>query len=197
MLHHTVRARPERLLFVTWTEARALWDRLVAAAPGLQALCLMPDHLHLLHERDVRVPLGAALSGYARWLAHRREPGGPLVLPQAPPDRALQGDKQLRSVRYVHLNPCRARLVTDLLAWPFSTHRDAVGLAAFPVVRRQADPAAFHRYVSADPTVNVEGTELPSPSVHVPDAGAVLAAVSALTRRTVDGLDRRGPERTL
>lgn len=36
----------------------------------------------------------------------------------------------------MHPNPCRARLVADPLAWPFSTHRDAVGLAVDPVVPR-------------------------------------------------------------
>ena len=197
MLHHTARALPERLLFTSWIEAAVLWDCVVRAAPGLQALCLMPDHLHLLHEADLRLRLAAALSGYTRWLNRRRGPGGPLLRPLEAPDRALEGDKQRRSIRYVHLNPCRARLVADPLAWPFSTHRDAVGMAAFPVVPRRSDAPGFHRYVSSDPTVHVDGTELPTISVAVPDAGQVLHATSAVARAPVLALSAHGRARAL
>lgn len=198
MLHYAPRALPGRLLFVDWFEAAALWACVVRAAPGLRALCLMPDHFHLLHDdAELRLRLAAALSGYTRWLNGRRGPGGALFRPLEEPDRALEGDKQRRSVRYVHLNPCRARLVADPLAWPFSTHRDAVGMAAFPVVARRTDAPGFHRYVSSDPTVNVDGTELPTVSVAVPDAGQVLYATSAVTRTPMRALSERGPARDL
>jgi hypothetical protein len=134
MRHLVVRARPGRLLFVTWSEGRALWDRVVGAAPGLAALVLMPDHLHLLHAADVRIALARALSGYTRWLARRRGPRGPLIRPIEAPEPLRDDGKIRRNVRYVHLNPCRGNLVRDPLAWPLSTHRDAVGLAPFPAV---------------------------------------------------------------
>src|SRR5687768_15753019 len=108
----------------------------------------MPDHLHLLHEADVRDRLIHALVGYVQWVNHRRGDHGALLEPVPAAGAALEGDKRNRSVRYVHLNPCRARLVSDPLAWPLSTHRDAVGLSAFPVIGRQRDPYGFHRYVS-------------------------------------------------
>jgi len=70
------------------------------------------------------------------------------------------------------LNPCRDGLVRDPLAWPWSTHRDAVGAVAEPWVtaatlaRELARPRNgfegwLHRYVSADPSVAVTGTPFP------------------------------------
>lgn len=53
-------------------------------------------------------------------------------------------------------------MVTDPLSWAFSTHRDACGLALDPVRKRVPDVHRFHRYVSADPTVAVDGTLLPA-----------------------------------
>lgn len=197
MLHQVARALPGRLLFTSWSEGRALWDRVVRAAPGLTALCLMPDHLHLLHEADLREPLAHALSGHTRWLNARRRRAGPLMEPLQAPGPLRDDGKVRRNVRYVHLNPCRAHLVADPLAWPLSTHRDAVGLAAFPVVPVRRDPEGFHRYVSSDPLVRVDGTELPRVTVAVPDATQVLHATSAVTRTPLPDLLRRSPARAL
>jgi hypothetical protein len=44
-----------------------------------------------------------------------------------------------RTVRYIHLNPCRGELVSRPLAWPWSTHRDRLGLAVRPAVSRAAE----------------------------------------------------------
>jgi hypothetical protein len=99
----------------------------------------------------------------------------------------------------VHLNPSRSSLVTDPLVWPFSTHRDACGLAVPGVVPREHDVERFHRYVSSDPRVAVNGTPLPTLR---PDAArspeAVLHAVSAVTRTPLSWItQRRIPERRL
>jgi hypothetical protein len=91
-------------------------------------------------------------------------------------------------------------MVNDPLAWPFSTHRDAVGLAVEPVRAAAADPHALHHFVSGDPSVRVEGTELPVERLWRsagPRVEEVRAAVSARTRTTLDGLERPGPARTL
>jgi hypothetical protein len=197
MLHFSPRAVPGRLLFRDWTEGRALFTRVVRACPGLLALAVLPDHFHLLHEGDVRLRLAAALASHAQWLNHRRGRTGPLFRPLQAPDRALYAEKRSRSLRYVHLNPCRARLCDDPLGWPLSTHRDAVGLAAFPVIEPHPDPQWFHEYVSSDPTVAVDGTELPSLRVAIPTPAQVLHATSAVCRAPVVGLARRGPGRTL
>lgn len=197
MFHLVARSIDRSLLFRDWTEARALWARVLTAAPSPTALVLMPDHLHLLHRTDARRPLAAALSGYARWRNAHRCQRGPVFEALPPAEEIVDDDKRRRSVRYVHLNPCRAKLVADPLGWPFSTHRDAVGLSAPAALPLRRDPAAFHRYVSSDPSVDVNGTELPATTLETDDVLAVFHAVSAVTRTPLSDMIARGPARTL
>jgi hypothetical protein len=92
-------------------------------------------------------------------------------------------------------------LVNDPLAWAFSTHRDALGLAIPPARRRVPQPARFHAYVSGDPSVRPEGTPLPPPVLagepHPARFRDVVAAVSALTRTPVDKLSEDKDARDL
>jgi hypothetical protein len=120
-------------------------------------------------------------------------------LPASPPEPLNDSKHLKRTLRYVALNPCRDKLASDPLAWPFSGHRDAVGLAipgVLPVVR---DPVWHHSYVSGDPSVRVDGTELPFGMQGMRSATVeqVTHAVSALSRTTLDQLRQRGPARTL
>jgi len=199
--HHAARSLPGTLLWRTHVEARALWVRILVQVPDPEALCLMPDHLHLLHVRDVSGPLGLAMNAYARWLNPRRGRRGAVWRPQDTPTDVIGGQKRRRSVRYVHLNPCRARLVDDPLAWPWSTHRDRVGLAWPGVVRRSPDPHGFHRYVSSDPTVHVQGTELPLALSLVEPGAAGLeclrGATSEILRLPLQATEVRGRARTV
>lgn len=200
MLHTARRTLPGTPLFESWREAGVLWRAIVLRVPRIQALTLMPDHLHLLTPVPVEAALGDALRAYAQWCNHHRGRRGPVFRRRDAPTVARGRVKQRRDLRYIALNPCRARLVGDPLAWPFSTHRDAVGLAVSPARAPVADPLALHQYISADPTVRVTGTELPQPPLWRdggPDVDTVRAAVSALTRRTLDELERRGPARSL
>jgi len=188
MLHHVVRTVRYRLLFRTHEEGLDVWRVVLRVAPFPIALCLMPDHLHLIVERDVRAALGHALGGLARRRNHQEGRAGPLFAP-VPEPQPLADDQKLRTVvRYTHLNPTRARLAPDPLAWPYSTHRDAVGLTVNRVgPRRPAD--AFHAYVSGDPTVALQGTPLPvggGPR----SIDEVLAGVSAVTRVPLHRLGR-------
>jgi hypothetical protein len=197
MFHLVARGADGRLLFRTWREGLALWDRVWRAVPDAAALVLMPDHLHLLHVVDVREALAAAASGFARWRNAARGERGRVFEALPPAEPLVDDDKRRRSHRYVHLNPCRARLVRDPLAWPLGTHRDAVGLAWDPVVRVRPDPERFHAWVSADPSVAVDGTPLPGWTRRTDDLGAVRDAVSAVTRTPLSALGRRGAARTL
>lgn len=160
--HFAIRAARGTVLFRNHAEARALWDRLVAAFPRLIALCLMPDHIHLvLPDPDVDHRLPAVLSGYARWRNRRRGEAGAVFGAHDGPKQVPEGDHRRRTIRYVHLNPARKGLVADPLEWPWSTHRDAVGLAFPAAIERRRDRSQFHAYVTADPQVNIVGTELP------------------------------------
>ncbi len=197
--HHVCRAAGPSLLFRTHLEARALWTRLLREVPAPMALCLMPDHVHLLHERKVRAQFGHALRSYALWRNAHRGGSGPVFGEQPPAEPVPGAVKERRTVRYIHLNPCRAGLVSDPLAWPWSTHRDKVALARPVLLAPHPRPHDFHRYVSGDPTVAIEGTLLP-----VADLGlgadhvdAIAAAVTELLRVPFGSLSRRGPARTL
>ena len=200
MLHFVAHAPKDRMLFHTWAEARILWNAVVDRVPLLVALCLMPDHLHLLTRGDANQPLGDGLRAYASWRNAARAEAGPVFERRPPPTVASGRVKEARDLRYIHLNPCRAQLVQDPLAWPFSTHRDAVGLAAVPARAAVADPHDLHHYVSADPHVSVDGTLLPlgRQAIERPeDLDLLVAAVSALARVPRAGLIRRSPARTL
>jgi len=197
MFHLVARTSGHRRAFSAWQEGVRLWHTVVQATPGLVACCLMPDHVHVISPRDERARLGVALGGYTRWRNARRGEGGTLWQPLPPAEVLADEQKVRRAVRYVHLNPCRGGLVQDPLAWPLSTHLDAVGLVERPACRRRRDPHAFHAYVSGDPSVSISGSDLPSCSGVALSAGAVLHAVSVVTRAPMATVRSKGEERRL
>ncbi len=185
MHHYVARAPRHCLLFRTWKEGVRLYALVASAFPGLVALCVMPDHVHLLLPHGEGLGrLRDVMSAFARWRRqHRGEPSGS-TWERAPEPEFVPPDKELRVLRYVHLNPCRKGLVDDPLAWPLSTHRELVGLvpgSAEPHPR----PRWLHTYVSSDPTVSVEGTTLPETRYEDFDYLAIRDAVSAVTLTVV------------
>jgi hypothetical protein len=201
MLHFVARALPGTLLFRDNIEALALWERLIRAVPMPAAMCLMPNHVHALYPREVRRQLGVGLGAYARWRNHQRGEHGSVWVPIPEPHPVLGAQKRARNQRYIHLNPCRAGLVSDPLEWAWSTHRDAVALAVRPVRPPARDARRFHAYVSADPDADVRGTPLPVGVVdaleRTADLRAVRDAVSAVTRAPLPLLEKKGPSRRL
>lgn len=181
MFHHVARALPGTLLFRTHPEAAALWARLTAL-DGLVAACLMPDHVHVVLAHGEATALSGVRSGYSRWRNRRRGDAGSAWQVPPPPESLPDALHRERTVRYVHLNPCRAGIVKDPLEWPWSTHRDAVGLARAPAVPPRRDPAAFHAHVSGDPSVAVTGTPLPEPRYGQASWEEVEDAVGAVLR---------------
>ena len=199
MLHLVAHSVPPGWLFRDWHEANELWRRLEALGPA-RAIALMPDHVHYVTRSILWEAWLGALGGYARWRNHHRGEIGRCVFLPAPPPETLENSKHIdRTIRYTHLNPCRDRLADDPLAWAFSTHRDAVGLAIPGVVAPTLRPARFHAYVSGDPSVHPDGTDLPFGlhGLRDPTVEQIADAISALTRTMVVDLYRRGPARTL
>lgn len=169
-----------------------LWARLTRAFPSARALCLMGNHLHLQHSEDVRLKLASVMAAHARSLSGRYGPPGQFMEPGPAPSFAGKARRVRRETRYIHLNPCRAGLVDDPLAWPWSTYRDAVGLGNGVGV---ADPWRLHSYTAQDETVQ-PGSELPIAG-NTADIWQLEAAVSELLCLPIDQLRRRGPARTL
>ncbi len=198
-MHFTPRAVRGTLLFRTWHEAHGLWEAIARHVPRIEALVLMPDHVHLLAEADAARPLSIAMRAWAfRRNRLRGEAGA--VWSHEPHARPVADARHARRAeRYIYLNPVRAGLVDDPLAWPFSTLRDALGLAVAPVRGAVARPVALLDYVAHDLDGGLSGSRLPE----APPVGGrfseaqVLRAVSSLARTPVPVLRRRGPGRTL
>jgi hypothetical protein len=188
-----------------------LWKKLRAAFPQALSTGLMPDHPHVVtpcsDPKEARRRFAHRLAHFTRQFGN----GMPLFLTAEP--TVIRGAAMLRrAVRYVALNPCRARLVDDPLSWVYSTHRDVVGAVVDPWVDADRLSAALgmprtdferrhHQYVSADPSVRVDGTAFPLPAPRrvaptVPLQDIAEAAASA-TRRQADEICRPGPTRTL
>ncbi len=192
MFHLVARAAKGRLLFSDAREATALWSILADHFPELIAATLMPDHVHLLVPGAPGLRLGHAMSTYTRWFEHHRRARRVSLWTAHPAPELVPDDSHARrTVRYVLLNPCRAGLVADPLAWPWSTHRDRVGFAAAPVGPVEAHRARFHAYVSGDPSVAVGGTPLPQLQHRAFALDDVAAAVVAVFRAAPEALITR------
>jgi hypothetical protein len=133
---------------------------------------------------------------------------------RADPRRAgRRGAGQGPSPRTVHLlNPCRARLCRDPLEWLWTTARDMVGAVVDPWVRLEGlvdavgpgpriSLAGFHRFVSSDPCVAVQGTPLPRPVV---SSGCparplhhIVQAAAVATRAPASAIAQHGDTRQL
>lgn len=196
MYHHVARSVPDRLLWHRDLDGLALFHTISRAFPEFVAVCVMPDHFHLiLPHRDPDNRLHRVIAGYASRRTQRGGPRGPLWAARPAPTEIADEKHLRRTIRYVHMNPCRANLVTDPLAWPFSTHRDYVGFAARPVLLVADEPATFHRFVSADSTSDVAGTPMPTAPYESVPIEKLAETVASVWRLPVDTLERRHPAR--
>ncbi|MCB9679696.1 MAG: hypothetical protein H6737_31605 [Alphaproteobacteria bacterium] len=197
MFHYAARAASGSVLFHTWQEGVRLYEILGRNVTNPVALCIMPDHVHLQTPTDDRRSFAVGLAAFARARNAARGETGPVFEPTEPPVQLATRDKIRRSERYIHLNPCRAALADDPLAWPLSTYRDAVGLSVTPFRAPAPDPHRLHAYTSGDPTVDIRGTLLPVAPLGVATLTQIAEACCALYRAPIAALHRRGPTRAL
>lgn len=187
-----------------------LWPRLRQAFPTSIATSLMPSHPHVLPAIG---DAEAATERLGRLLGQLARRCGVMGRASEVKVRAVEGVEALhRNVRYIALNPCRARLVTCPLAWPWSTHRDVIGASVDPWVSaerlalalgRSLDDfvAWWHGYVSSDPSAAVAGTPLPVSAL--PNTMAwiplrrIAEAVVSATRTSFAALKIRGLPRAI
>ena len=190
-----------------------LWVRLRRAFPEAIAAVLMPDHVHLV---TPALDVEAARRTLARLVGNLgRSRLAPTELRWQrvdTPQPIADVPKLLRQLRYVALNPVRAGLAPDPLAWPWSTYRDVMGAICEPWVTdakiaclvgrpRAGFREVFHRYVSADPACRVAGPPGARPANAVELADAPLAwladAAAAATRGAPDDIRRRSSTRAV
>jgi len=97
----------------------------------LYAYCLMTNHIHLLIERQGET-LGRVmqriLTGYSQWYNRRYKHVGH-VFQGRYKSILCDSDRYLSElVTYIHLNPVRARMVPVPEEYPYSSHREYLGL---------------------------------------------------------------------
>lgn len=176
LYHVTLRGNHQQAIFERDTDRDRL-DSIVAdssARDGTQvhAYCWMTNHIHALVEVG-ETPLGRFMqrvaSQYARFLQRRDETTGHLFERRY---HAVLVDTErylLDLVRYIHLNPVRGGLVTNPADYPWSSHRDYLGIAHRPWVRWHRTlamlssdlPAARAAY--RDLIASALGQRMPSP----------------------------------
>lgn len=113
---------------------------------SLVAYCWMPNHVHLAVQ-VANAPLGDLMrvlaSRYARQL-QRPIPTTGHLFERRYRARLVDADRYLLAlVRYIHLNPVRARMVADPRDYPWSSHRAYLGGARPDWLRVDAVLAVF------------------------------------------------------
>jgi len=101
----------------------------------VHGFCLMGNHVHLLIQIG-KVPLSRVMQNlsfrYTGWINRRHRRTGHLFQGRY---KAVLVDADaylLELVRYIHLNPVRARMVCDPAAYHWSGHRTYLGLEQIP-----------------------------------------------------------------
>jgi putative transposase len=91
---------------------------------AIWAYCLMPNHVHLIAvpeaEEGLRLAIGEAHRRYPAMINRRQKWTGHLWqgrFSSFPMDETYL----LAAVKYIEMNPVRARLVTDPCSWPWSS----------------------------------------------------------------------------
>lgn len=135
--HVTLRGNHRQAIFFTRND-RALLDRVVAQVTTklgarVHAYCWMTNHLHLLVQVS-EAPLGRVVmrvaSAYARTVQARLATTGHLFERRYHAVLVDADHYLLTLVRYIHLNPVRAGLVSDPAAYVWSSHRAYLGTRA-------------------------------------------------------------------
>jgi len=105
----------------------------------LIAYCLMPNHFHLLihtgkdylgSDTTLHQSIGTMLSSYAFAVNNQQNRTGSLFQAKTKSKNLLtdcKGNYALICFHYIHQNPLRAGLVTDLKNWPYSSYLDYSG----------------------------------------------------------------------
>jgi putative transposase len=130
----------------------------------LLAFCLMPNHFHLV----ARVEQSAELSAMMQWWLtshvrrhHQRHASSGHIWQDRFKSFPIQEDAHLLTVlRYVLLNPCRARLVRSAWEWPWSSLQFGDMLVPWPIDPPQGVCAWLATQVDEVPEEGVQASIL-------------------------------------
>jgi putative transposase len=139
MYHVMSRGNARQEIFLDDDDFERFFRRLAVTSARFEvrcrACCLMPNHYHLVLE-PASLPLSRMMqqlnSSYSQWFNRRHGRVGH-VLQGRFRSLVLDDESYLRRVvRYIVLNPVRARLVEDPAQWRWSSYRATAGLEAPP-----------------------------------------------------------------
>ncbi len=116
----------------------------------IHAFCLMGNHVHLVIQvREIslsRIMQNLSFR-YTRWVNARQKRTGHLFQGRF---KALLVDEDsylLTLVRYTHLNPVRAGMVSDPIEYPWSSHAVYLGDEVLPWLESQATLSQFSEHL--------------------------------------------------
>jgi REP element-mobilizing transposase RayT len=157
-VHHVIsRGNERREIFRDDRDRVDLLDRLRAVVPqcgaAVYAWAFMPNHVHLV-VRSGQIPLSRMMhrieTGYAMHFNRRHDRVGHLFQDRFKSPLVVSDVNLMNLIRYVHLNPVKAKIVADvgsLAQWRWSGHGALMGLrhswefedATFPLALFSAD----------------------------------------------------------
>jgi REP element-mobilizing transposase RayT len=217
--HVTLRGNHQQDIFRVDAD-RLLLNAIVARATErygarLHAYCWMSNHLHLLlqvGEQPLAHVMRQIASGYARAFQQKIETTGHLFERRYHATLVDVDSYLMELLRYIHLNPVRARLVNHPAEYRWSSHHAYAGrtapelwlttsfaLALFAEDRLRAH-AAYRRFVELPQSAERDewvldlGGGMPQPSVKAanPGNGVVPATRQSLEALIAEGCKRFG-----
>jgi putative transposase len=137
LYHVTTRGNRRERIFLTRTDGLAFLAILGRVTKRYDWIChhycLMPNHYHLLIETpraNVDKAMHGLNSGYARWFNAEHDKTGHLFERRYYSVVVESDSHLLELVRYIALNPVRARLCERAEAWRWSSYPALLGLSA-------------------------------------------------------------------
>ena len=134
LFHIIVRGNNKQDIYLDSTDYEEFLDAIEGTRTRypfyLYAYVLMPNHFHLLvevRETPTARLMQALLTRYARGFNRRHQRSGHVFQGRYKAIVCEQDSYLLELVRYIHLNPVRARLVRRPGQWPWSGHREYLG----------------------------------------------------------------------
>lgn len=149
--HVTLRGNHRQNIFFSPSD-RELFNEITAEVierftARLHAYCLMTNHVHLLIQVG-EIPLGRLMlriaGRYARTIQRHLQTTGHLFEKRYHPVIVDADAHLLELLRYIHLNPVRARMVSAADAYRWSSHHVYLGTRAEPWVTTDFALAMFH-----------------------------------------------------